>query len=75
MGGEAVSDTDFAVRVLSDRLENLCKGQSQLTTVAALAAALVTLEVLAENRAADPADMVPKLEAIIEMHQPGRKVS
>ena len=60
-----MSDTDFAVRVLSNRLENLCKGQSQLTTVAALAAVVV----LAENRATDPADMVPKLEAIIEMHR------
>ena len=70
-----MTDTDFAVRVLSNRLENLCKDQSQLTTVGALAAAVVTLEVLAENRAADPADMVPKVEAIIEMHRPGRKVS
>jgi len=68
---EAVTDTDFAVRVLSNRLENLCKGPSQLTTLAALAAAVVTLEVLAENRAADPADIVPKVKAIIEMHRPG----
>jgi hypothetical protein len=58
-----VSDTDVALRVLSDRLENLCKDQSQLTTVAVLMAAQVTLEVLAEHRTAEPAAMVSGLEA------------
>jgi len=38
-----------------------------------LIAAVATL--LAEYRAADPAEMVLKIEAAIERHQSGRKVS
>ena len=70
------SDTDSALQALSEQLEDIRREPAAADpSVAMLIAAVAALEVLAQYRAADPAEMVLKMEAAIEMHRPGYKLS
>ena len=68
-------DMDAVAGVLSERLDHLSKGQPLTTTVAMLMGALTALEVLADRRRADPAELARWLEGHIEMLRLVRKVS
>ena len=63
-------DIDAVARELSERLEDLSKGQPLTTTVAMLRGAHTALEVLANRRRADPAKLARWLEGHIEMLRP-----
>jgi hypothetical protein len=70
-----VKDMDAVAGVLSERLDHLSKGQPLTTTVAMLMGALTALEVLADHRRANPAELARWLEGHIEMLRIVRKAS